>query len=174
VDIIETDTSEEPATLKKSSFVIDTADEALLDTYFGTELKGKILKFHESVLAKPTAKPSVFGHLHSDPITDRVLRGKIHQDVRRIFSSKLDTEVIEGSLIQITAAPPVKAHPDGYARQQGGRAQNSHSKGKLGWNELGGEYLHFSLYKENKDTMEVISFISRALRMKPKDFAFAG
>lgn len=47
-------------------------------------------------------------------------------------------------------------------------------KGKLGWQELGGEYLHFSLYKENKDTMEVVAFLARQLKMKPQAFQFAG
>ena len=37
-----------------------------------------------------------------------------------------------------------------------------------------GQYLHFSLYKENKDTMEVIGYLCQRLRVKPKDFAFAG
>ena len=42
------------------------------------------------------------------------------------------------------------------------------------WNELGGDYLHFSLYKENKDTMEVVSYLSRLLHIGPRTFAFAG
>jgi tRNA pseudouridine13 synthase len=40
--------------------------------------------------------------------------------------------------------------------------------------ELGGEYLHFSLYKENKDTMEVLGFLSARLKMKPGSFSFSG
>lgn len=40
--------------------------------------------------------------------------------------------------------------------------------------ELGGDYTHFTLYKENKDTLEVISFIARSLKMRPNAFQFAG
>ena len=42
------------------------------------------------------------------------------------------------------------------------------------WRELGGEYLHFTLYKENKDTMEAISWLARQLKMQPRSFQFAG
>lgn len=35
-------------------------------------------------------------------------------------------------------------------------------------------YLHFTIYKENKDTMETTSFISRQLKVNPKNFQFAG
>lgn len=58
------------------------------------------------------------------------------------------------------------------SRNDGGR--KAPQKGKPGWQELGGEHLHFSLYKENKDTMEVISYLSRQLRMRPHAFQFAG
>ena len=53
-------------------------------------------------------------------------------------------------------------------------ASATEMRGKSRWAKLGGEYLHFSLYKENKDTMEVIAFLARQLRIKPKDIAFAG
>lgn len=39
---------------------------------------------------------------------------------------------------------------------------------------MGGDYLHFTLLKENKDTMEVISYLARQLKMKPQAFQFAG
>lgn len=47
-------------------------------------------------------------------------------------------------------------------------------KGKLGWAQLGGDYLHFTIYKENKDTMEAISWLARGLRLRPQLFQFAG
>lgn len=40
--------------------------------------------------------------------------------------------------------------------------------------DRGGDYLHFTLYKENKDTMEAISFLARQLKVQPKSFQFAG
>ena len=48
------------------------------------------------------------------------------------------------------------------------------ARGKPSWDALGGRYLHFSLYKENKDTMEAISWLSRQVKMSPRSFQFAG
>lgn len=57
-------------------------------------------------------------------------------------------------------------------RNDGGRPAQKPKK--LGWKELGGEFLHFSLYKENKDTMEVVSYLAHSLKLKPQSFQFAG
>jgi tRNA pseudouridine13 synthase len=74
----------------------------------------------------------------------------------------------------------IKANPPAERKSKGGRgdrANGDHAKhrgGRLGWEELGGEYLHFSLYKENKDTMEVVGFLGSKLNSGAKAFAFAG
>jgi tRNA pseudouridine13 synthase len=153
-------------------FTLTHADEELLVKYFDVALKDDLVKFHAKILAKPLAKAATFGSLLSSAITDRVLRGRIHQDVRRIFSSKIETTSLEDGVIKFTAAPPIKPHPEGYARSREPRPNQP--KGKLGWQELGGEYLHFSLYKENKNTLEVTSYLSRRLGVKPKDVGIAG
>lgn len=158
-------------------FVIAPGDEELLVKYFGENLKNDIVQLNQKILRKPGAKPAVFGALFTEPITDRPLRGRLHQDVRRIFASRLETEVVDDTgVIKITAAPPIKTHPEGRQKGQNPRLENKFEqpRGQLGWRELGGEYLHFSLYKENKDTMEVISFLARCLQTKPRDFSFAG
>ena len=63
---------------------------------------------------------------------------------------------------------------DGRNNGRDGAPRPFQQKEKPGWQELGGEYLHFSLLKENKDTMEVISYLARSLKMKPQSFQFAG
>mgnify|MGYP002621445908 CR=1 FL=1 len=37
-----------------------------------------------------------------------------------------------------------------------------------------GDYLHFTLYKENKDTMDAVNTIARLLKVKASNFGFAG
>lgn len=64
-----------------------------------------------------------------------------------------------------TARNPTTSENHGRPAQQ---------KGELAWLELGGNYLHFTLYKENKDTMEIISYLARQLKMRPHSFQFAG
>lgn len=39
---------------------------------------------------------------------------------------------------------------------------------------MGGDYIHFTLYKENKDTMDAINQIARMLKVKANNFGFAG
>lgn len=158
------------------AFMIVPGDDQVLEKYFGSTLKNEIINLHDKILAKPGAKPAVFGALFTEPITDKIARGRIHNDMRRIFAGHFETEMTSDGTIKITASPPIKSRQGGHQRYQNPRPQNNYNqlKGKVGWEQLGGQYLHFSLYKENKDTMEVISFLARALHTKPRDFAFAG
>lgn len=110
----------------------------------------------------------------SAKINDRELRTKIHKTVRRIFTSRLESTTDENDAIVISTAATRStwAARTPAGRNDGGR--NAQQRGKPGWQQLGGEYLHFTLFKENKDTMEVISYLARQLKMKPQAFQFAG
>lgn len=129
---------------------------------------------------------------------DRHTRSKIHQDIRQIFESRLETATNNDGAMVITAMPEKSTfygrtpmdgiHGDGHRgdrnhgrndRSRGGNRNNRLEGGgwvnkRDQWAELGGDYLHFSLYKENKDTMESIFYLSKILNMKPSAFQFAG
>lgn len=92
--------------------------------------------------------------------------------MRRIFKSRLGTVTDDNGAMIITAASGKSSW--GSRSTDNAMRRQPQQKGKLGWQELGGEYLHFSLYKENKDTMEVVAFLARQLKMKPQAFQFAG
>ncbi len=94
--------------------------------------------------------------------------------MRRIFNSRFETVTGSDDVVTITVAQ--KNKPQGRFGQSGNGRDNrrNQTKGRPGWQELGGEHLHFSLYKENKDTMEVIAYISSQLKTSPKQFNFAG
>ena len=135
-------------------------------------------------------------------VIDRQKRTTIHQDIRRIFHSRLETMTGNDGAMMITA---MAEKPTFHARtpmntnirnndrsnhrgndrgsdRVNGRANDgrfkmqasSGAKRKPGWEDLGGKYLHFSLYKENKDTMEAISWLSKQVRMNARSFQFAG
>lgn len=70
-------------------------------------------------------------------------------------------------MIVISALPFRAKRGRDDERQEKGR-------GRPSWHELGGEYLHFTLYKENKDSMEIMSFLARQLKLAAKSFQFAG
>lgn len=79
----------------------------------------------------------------------------------------------DGAMI-ITAMAARPAFNARNPRDNNDRGRKQATSRKPGWKELGGEYLHFSLCKENKDTMEAISWLAKQLRMKPASFQFAG
>ncbi|CAD6439447.1 71a5dcd1-d474-4572-b7da-8fd8a36db73c [Sclerotinia trifoliorum] len=165
---------------------IRSNDMEVLVEYFGDILALQIIELDKKIQQKPNAKPSSFGSLQSEPIDDRPRRGRIHGFVRSRFESRLETEALDDNSINIFAAAPQQQRDRG--QNQRGRGQQTSGrgdfrgqsngqpkpKGKVGWQELGGEYLHFTLYKENKDTMETVNLLSKLLRTKTKDFAYAG
>lgn len=54
-------------------------------------------------------------------------------------------------------------------------SDKSHTKRrKNDWPKERGEFCHFVMYKENKDTMQAISILAKCLKIKPDRFAFAG
>lgn len=89
------------------------------------------------------------------------------QEIRRIFESKLETETDKDGFIVAVPAPPPRARKS----RASGRGKRSNQPS---FNELGGEYLHFTLYKENKDTMDAVNQIGRILKVRPNNFGFAG
>ena len=72
--------------------------------------------------------------------------------------------------LRIKATPPAERK----GKKGGGRDRGEGGPSRGRWEELGGEYLHFNLYKENKDTMEIVGFLGSKLGGGAKAFGFAG
>lgn len=164
---------------------------------FGPDVVNEILALHERVVSSSHRKAKDYGSVKS-AVIDRQTRSKVHQDVRRIFDSRLETATDNDGHMIITAMPekptfygrtPVDddhGNRDRHEnrgrtdRSRGGRGVNNNRDGsprhsrQSQWAELGGDFLHFSLYKENKDTMESIGWLVRQLKMKAAAFQFAG
>ncbi|KAJ9667165.1 multisubstrate pseudouridine synthase 7 [Coniosporium apollinis] len=149
---------------------ITLEDTQILHSLFGEETTAAITTLYRQVLAKPGRKPRDLPSVKSNAFADKEQRTSAHLAIRRIFSSRLETTTENDGTFVVSAAPPRDR-----GRRNGGRNQpGTRGKGKLGWDELGGEYLHFTLYKENKDTMEVIYYIASQLKYATKHFGFAG
>lgn len=166
-------------------------------SYFGPEITNDILALHERIVNSPHRKSRDYGMVKS-AVIDRQTRSKIHQDIRRMFSSRLETITDNEGRMIITALPEkptffgrTPADGDHKNQRNNGRARGDRGRGGRGgnnnnrdgqsrqsrqsqWAELGGDHLHFSLCKENKDTMEAVSWLARQLNMKPSAFQFAG
>ncbi|KAL8899554.1 MAG: hypothetical protein Q9207_006138 [Kuettlingeria erythrocarpa] len=164
--------------MEGTSFKLSDEDRSLLNSYFRAEIVEQILELFRRILASPLRKARDFGSVTTNPI-DRNVRTQIHQAIRRIFSSRLETVTDDSGAMVVTAAGPSSSW---NSRNDGGRNNGRNDrnnkpqqpKGKLGWAQLGGDYLHFTIYKENKDTMEAISYLARVLKLRPQLFQFAG
>jgi len=152
---------------------ISAEDKMTLETIFGEEATKGIISLHNAVLKNPNKKPRDFKSVISEVIPDKEVRTQAHQAIRKIFSSKLDTKTDEeNNTITIAGAPKLVKERGGG--QGGGRNGIPRVKNKSGWDDLGGEYLHFTLYKENKDTMEAVYFLASQMKMNVKSFQFGG
>ncbi|KAG5952651.1 hypothetical protein E4U53_000224 [Claviceps sorghi] len=98
----------------------------------------------------------------SEPLDDKAKRAQLHGEVRRIFKSRIDTTTgPEGAIVASYVAPRKNAK-----KSRGRRAEPDE--------EPVGQFLHFTLYKDNRDTMDAVSQISRLLRVKPQAIGYAG
>ncbi|KAI5795758.1 pseudouridine synthase [Geopyxis carbonaria] len=103
------------------------------------------------------------GSVVTPAIDSKDARSSFHQLVRSAFSSRLITTTQDGGNgIIVKRANKNSATEDRRRSKRGGK----NHKNKNNWDELGGEYCHFTLYKENRDTMEIVNLIPRLLKMK--------
>ncbi|KAI5205904.1 hypothetical protein AUEXF2481DRAFT_3198 [Aureobasidium subglaciale EXF-2481] len=152
---------------------IAPADMDMLKTIFGEKTTTDLCNLYAKAVARPDRKTRDHGSMQSEVIADKQMRTDAHINVRRIFSGRIDTMTNDDNTIAIKVTAAANKAPNARALP-GSKGKNSRPKGKVGWDELGGEHLHFTLYKENKDTMEVLYWIASQLKLHVKNFQFAG
>ncbi|KAF2485593.1 pseudouridine synthase, partial [Neohortaea acidophila] len=173
-DLVATADASKPVSRQEVIAAIADADKETIKDIFGEEKTNAILALYASVLQHPDRKPRDHPLVKSDVIPDKAKRTEAHVAVRRIFSSKLETATMPETPGVISIKAASTRGPSGARAPINVDGSGAFQKGKIGWNELGGEYLHFSLYKENKDTMEVLYHIASRLKVPVKNFQFAG
>ncbi|KAF1343817.1 pseudouridine synthase [Delphinella strobiligena] len=150
---------------------IPEADIKILQNIFGEKTVKDMCAIYGKVCAKPDRKARDFHSVQSEIIIDKQKRTDAHIATRRIFSGYIETMTGDDNSILIKACP---AAASTKPKQNNPSQPGSQPRGKVGWDELGGQFLHFTLYKENKDTMEVLYFIASQLKLAVKNFSFAG
>ncbi|OAG18602.1 tRNA pseudouridine synthase D [Alternaria alternata] len=149
-------------------------DRNILHSIFGEQTTDDIVKLVRQVRKRESKKAKDFKAVISSPITDKDKRTQAHQSLRRIFPNLLESAMEENQCIRIKATPPAERKKKKGKGGGGDRQDQGRRRGGQDWEELGGEYLHFNLYKENKDTMEVVGFLGSKLNCGAKGFGFAG
>jgi tRNA pseudouridine13 synthase len=149
-------------------------DLGTLHSIFGKATTSEIISLVRVIRRKEDRKAKDFKVVHALPIEDKDVRTEAHRCLRRIFPNMLESYMQEDKSIRIKAIPP-QERKSKNKRGGGERGQGSAGrKGALAWDELGGEFLHFTLYKENKNTMEVVGFIGAKLKCGQNAITYAG
>lgn len=141
---------------------ISAADQALLESLAGQKFAGELLQMFGESENKEIGNPSIT-MATSDPIYDKGQRAQIHQEVRRIFMSRIDTGTMESGAM---TAKMAKSQGGGRKRGRSDRGQPS--------DRPAGQYVHFTLYKDNKDTIDAVNGLARFLKVKPQLIGYAG
>ncbi|PHH63036.1 hypothetical protein CDD81_6367 [Ophiocordyceps australis] len=95
----------------------------------------------------------------SDRVDDKCKRGQIHGEIRRIFKSRIETSADASGIITASTVTSRRG------KRRSRRAPEE---------KPAAEYLHFSLYKDNRDTMDAVNQIARALRIRTQRVNYAG
>lgn len=151
---------------------VPAEDIALLASLTNDDFANQLVAIYKTISADKTAK--------TEPVTSPVMddkdkRSQLHQNVRRIFNSTIDTTTDPTGAI-VARVPPPRGKGKGVRGGRDNNRENNKQKKKqpkaVAPGE--GEYLHFTLYKENRDTMDALHQISKALRIKPQAIGTAG
>ncbi|KAJ4414587.1 multisubstrate pseudouridine synthase 7 [Gnomoniopsis sp. IMI 355080] len=155
-----------PAAVAPAREITDE-DKAALRSLLGDVTTSAVLGLYDNTVASGNTGLDPKANSVKFPQMEREDRGRVHKEIRRIFDSKLETETDKDGFIIALPAPPPRAR-----KSRGG--QRGKRSNQPSFNELGGDYLHFTLYKENKDTMDAVNQIGRILKVRPNNFGFAG
>ncbi|KAK1979967.1 tRNA pseudouridine synthase D [Colletotrichum cereale] len=147
---------------------IPAEDLAAIASLTNEDFANQLLAMYQAVSVDKNAKTEPA----TSPVTDdKDKRSQLHQSVRRIFNSTIDTTTDPTGAVVARVVPP-RGKGKGM---RGGRDNNNNKQKKPKARAPGeGEYLHFTLYKENRDTMDALHQISKALRIKPQAIGTAG
>ncbi|KAF2874134.1 pseudouridine synthase [Massariosphaeria phaeospora] len=144
-------------------------DVACLDFIFGEGPTKQIMALAEAVRRHENRKAKDFNAVVVPPMLDKEKRTLAHQRLRQVFGDLLESSMEEDKSIRIKAVPPEERGPKVQRKPR-----DVPRTAEVNWDNLGGQFLHFSLYKQNKDTMNVIEFLGSKLAVGGKPFGYAG
>ena len=181
-----------PTPAPTPDITISEEDKSLLLSFLSEESLDSLLTLFSALTS---ATSSFTGSLKAKPIFSNKIDSKdtrtfVHHLIRRVFSGKFETTTLEGpvdeGIISITVSRntgfTTGGQPErgsGFRGRRGGKAgRRPRDNGGNADPYPNGQYLHFTLHKENRDTMDVINILGRVLNLprqvQQKTFAFAG
>ncbi|KAF8425283.1 putative pseudouridine synthase TruD/Pus7 [Tirmania nivea] len=169
---------------------ISPEDHAELFALIGEETLTSLLALYTTISSGTAGTQTQHPPILTPKIDSKDSRTSLHRAIRRIFAGKFDTTTLEGAgnegIISITISRNAGHTSRGGRPERGGRGgkRGSRDGGRGGDRREkqdlypSGQYLHFTLHKENRDTMDVVNMLGRILnlprQLQQKTFAFAG
>lgn len=165
----------QPATSSKQPeggdgpFTISPSDRTILADLLGQDTAEELIQLRSKADEDKKVRLKDLGAVDIAAISDKSKRSQVHSEVRRIFGGRLDTATGENGSIRATVVSKGR-------QQRGNRSRNGppRNNGPSTGQGDDGKFLHFTLYKENRDTMDAIGQIARLLNLKPSFFGTAG
>jgi tRNA pseudouridine13 synthase len=152
---VKQESTEEATAEKKEPFVLDPENRAKLVAKLDDETVDNMIELLSTGTKLQTTKP----------IESKDDRTAIHQLVRSAFKSKLETKTTPENTFIITL------------NNNSNKNNNKRNRFKKILAAAAGPtkaFLHFTVYKENKETMQVAHMLSKFLRIPPKSIQYAG
>lgn len=151
---------EEQPKEEPKEFQLDASHRIKLLELFGEEELTKVEELLKSGSNFESAK--VFD--------EKKTRGEIHQLFREAFEGRIETKTSDKNTFRFSL---VTKNTRSFKPKQKVDTRDENGVENYGLGPLK-EFLHFNLYKENKDTMEAANLISKFLRLQPKQIRYAG
>ncbi|KAI8962497.1 pseudouridine synthase [Daldinia sp. FL1419] len=156
------------------SIAISLSDKQALIDLLGQSTAENLIDLHEKANESTRAQPKTSNSVTIAAIADKAQRSRVHSEIRRIFDGKLDTATGSDGSIKATVVSKGNQQRGNRSRNDRSRNERSRNNGQNGGQDHDGNFLHFTLYKENRDTMDAIGQIARFLNLKPAFFGIAG
>ncbi|KAG0690512.1 hypothetical protein C6P40_002604 [Pichia californica] len=140
---------------RENSCTIDPEDRAKLVEFFGEKDSDEIISLMSDG-NKTVELSKIFD--------DKIERTKIHQLIREIFNNRIESVTTSSNTF-------IFGHNANKNRRRKNTKVTNQIQHNLGERK---DFLHFALYKENKETMEVASILSKFLKTQIKNIKYAG
>ncbi|KAJ3039678.1 hypothetical protein HDV00_012022 [Rhizophlyctis rosea] len=142
-------------------------DTPSLDAFWDklTELEGEEFVSKLKAMVETKNDPPV--ELVTSRVESKPDRTILHKAVKHHFKDFMATDTRDGACVVFRGARPEDKHGR-FARKKRGNAPPPPV-----WKQTG-DFCEFTMYKENKDSMEAIALIAKLIRSTTKTFTFAG
>ncbi|KAI1106274.1 pseudouridine synthase [Jackrogersella minutella] len=158
---------------EKESTTISQSDRTILTDILGQTTAEELVNLHEKANEDKKVQSKTPTIVKIAAISDKAQRSRVHSEVRRIFGGKIDTSTDGDGCIKAALVGRGIRQWNNRSRNERPR-NNGQNAGQNQNQNQDGNFLHFTLYKENRETMDAINQIARFLNLKPAFFGTAG